>query len=347
MHRSRLPLILADDNPAARLLSRPGEAIYNAANGLVEGNNLFQVAWLPDDKRDHYLAQVQALAQDRGYRSPQPQIVFEGNTPADVAKNCLLHDLLAASDWPAPTRRVSAWLGEPIAIKEPTAAYFHRQSGSNLLIVGQNDEAAMGMLAIALISLSAQHTPSLSQEEKRGADLSLPGEGRGGDACFYVFDFSPVDTPYANLLPRLIDLLPHSVRVGHRRELPDLIAEIAEEVNRRLEEGVTILRDKPAIYLIICGLQRAHDLRQEDDFGLSRFNSTDEAPVPPNPAQQFATILREGPDLGVHTLVWCDTLNNLNRTLDRRLLREFDLRVAFQMNAEDSANLIDTPAASK
>ena len=28
-------LILADDNPAARLLSRPGEAIYNAASGLV------------------------------------------------------------------------------------------------------------------------------------------------------------------------------------------------------------------------------------------------------------------------------------------------------------------------
>jgi S-DNA-T family DNA segregation ATPase FtsK/SpoIIIE len=53
-------LILADDNPAARLLSRPGEAIYNAANGLVEGNTLFQVAWLPDEERDAYLQKVQA-----------------------------------------------------------------------------------------------------------------------------------------------------------------------------------------------------------------------------------------------------------------------------------------------
>ena len=40
-------MILADDNPAARLLSRPGEAIYNDAGGLVEGNQPFQVAWLP------------------------------------------------------------------------------------------------------------------------------------------------------------------------------------------------------------------------------------------------------------------------------------------------------------
>src|SRR5262249_45258648 len=33
-------LILSKDNAAARLLGRPGEAIYNDANGLVEGNNV-------------------------------------------------------------------------------------------------------------------------------------------------------------------------------------------------------------------------------------------------------------------------------------------------------------------
>src|SRR6266568_6635179 len=34
-------LILSEENHAARLLSRPGEAIYNDANGLVEGNDPF------------------------------------------------------------------------------------------------------------------------------------------------------------------------------------------------------------------------------------------------------------------------------------------------------------------
>ena len=48
-------LILSEDNSAARLLSRPGEAIYNDANGLVEGNNPFQVVWLGDDRREQYL----------------------------------------------------------------------------------------------------------------------------------------------------------------------------------------------------------------------------------------------------------------------------------------------------
>jgi hypothetical protein len=318
-------LILADDNPAARLLSRPGEAIYNDANGLVEGNNLFQVAWLPDDERDRYLAQVQALARERDYQPPQPQIVFEGNAPAEVEKNRSLHDLLAAPGWPVPSRRVSAWLGEPIAIKDPTAAHFRRQSGSSLLIVGQRDEQAIGMLATGLISLAVQHTPEAAR--------------------FYVLDFSPVDAPYAELFPRLVDFLPHPAQRGRRRELPDTIAEIAAEVDRRLEEGETALWEKPAIYLCIFGLQRARDLQQED-FGFSTFGGPEEETLP-SPALQFPTILREGPDLGVHTLVWCDTYTNLTRTLDRRALREFGMRVVFQMSAEDSANLIDTPAASK
>ena len=35
------------------------------------------------------------------------------------------------------------------------------------------------------------------------------------------------------------------------------------------------------------------------------------------PSQQLATVLREGAGLHVHVLVWCDSLNNLNRSFDR------------------------------
>src|SRR5207302_2109382 len=84
-------IILSDDNSAARLLSRPGEAIYNDANGLVEGNNPFQIVWLDDDRREQYLRQIQDLAQHRSLATLREQIVFEGNAPSDVAKNLLLH----------------------------------------------------------------------------------------------------------------------------------------------------------------------------------------------------------------------------------------------------------------
>ena len=48
-------LILSEDNAAARLLTRPGEAIYNDANGMVEGNHIFQVVFLTDTRREEYL----------------------------------------------------------------------------------------------------------------------------------------------------------------------------------------------------------------------------------------------------------------------------------------------------
>jgi DNA segregation ATPase FtsK/SpoIIIE-like protein len=313
-------IILSDDNSAARLLSRPGEAIYNDANGLVEGNNPFQVVWLEDERRERYLQQIQELAQKRGLASPHEQIVFEGNAPSDVAKNLLLHQRLLAATWPetAPAEAY-AWLGEAVAIKDPTAACFRLQSGNNLLIIGQNGEAARGILATAMVGLAAQSLPTCCQ--------------------FIVLDGSPEDTPEAGYLAGLSAVMPHPVRAVGWRDVPAAIDELAGEVERRQQARIA---DAPAVYLILYGLQRFRDLRkQEDDFGFSRREEK------PSPAKQFGTILREGPAVGVHTLVWCDSFNNLNRTFDRQSLREFELRVLFQMSATDSSNLIDTPLASK
>ena len=49
----------------------------------------------------------------------------------------------------------------------------------------------------------------------------------------------------------------------------------------------------------------------------------------------------------MHTLCWCDSYNNLSRWLSTQTLREFEIRVAFQMSAADSSNLIDSAAASR
>ncbi len=102
-------LILGDGNPAARLLSRPGEAIYNDAGGLVEANKPFQVAYLPDTQEDVCLLQVEALAKERGV-SAEPPIVFEGNAPAAIVKNHALMRLLdGASGRRRPHRCGATW----------------------------------------------------------------------------------------------------------------------------------------------------------------------------------------------------------------------------------------------
>src|SRR5207253_10329883 len=78
-----------------------------------------------------------------------------------------------------------------------------------------------------------------------------------------------------------------------------------------------------------------------DDFGFSRKGET------VSPHKQFLNVLRDGPPCGIFTLAWCDTLANLQRTLDRQSMREFDMRVLFQMSPTDSSTLIDLPLAAK
>src|SRR4030095_14803422 len=63
-------LIMDDSNSAPRLLSRPGEGIYNDAGGAPEGNSPFQVVWLPDDERDVWLEKVRELAEQHHDQHP-------------------------------------------------------------------------------------------------------------------------------------------------------------------------------------------------------------------------------------------------------------------------------------
>jgi ABC-type multidrug transport system fused ATPase/permease subunit len=314
-------LILAEDNTAARLLSRPGEAIYNDANGRVEGNDFFQVVWLPDEEREGYLEHCRELAQQQGLVPDRPQIVFEGNTPAEIVKNHLLRRVLEQTASTAPLRSVQAWLGEAIAIKDPTAAVFRAQSGSNLLTLGQQEEPALAVTISTLLSLAAQH---------RG----LPEPAR-----FFILDGTLPDDSLAGYLPKLSEMLPMPAKVGGFREIAGMLGEIVTELERRQQANDF---EGAPIYLFVHGLQRFRDLRRaEDDFGFGREDKAQ------TPAQQFTTVLREGPAFNIHVLAWCDSLTNVQRALDRQGLREFELKVLFQMSATDSGMLIDSPAASK
>ncbi len=325
-------LILSEDNAAARLLTRPGEAIYNDANGMVEGNHIFQVVWLPDVGREEYLKTLRQMALDRGMIPDTPQLVFEGNLPAVVDKNPLLNQALEAPTWPDEVRSALAWVGDAIAIKDPTSALFRRQSGSHVLLVGQQDEAALGILSTALVSLAAQH-----------ADPGDNPNPPSNTAKFYVFDGSPPDSPNLGVLGRLADVIPHPFRAVSWRELGPYMTEVADELARRQadENG-----DYPSIYVVIYDLGRFRDLRKsDDDYGFSSGKFGEEEK--PSPSKQLGNILREGPNLGIHVLAWCDTLGNLNRTFERSTAGEFELRILFQMSINDSSSLIDSPAAGR
>jgi hypothetical protein len=328
-------LILSEDNTAARLLNRPGEAIYNDANGRIEGNNPFQIVWLPDHEREEYLIKLQAKQKEWGVENP-PTVIFEGNHPSSLASNPLIQDRLSDHPVLAATPANVAWLGEPIEIKPPTAMTFVRQSGSNLVILGQENSSARGIMVSLLVSLTLN-----SRAPDSHANLTAP-------ATFYLLDGSDganiTDPTSADSesLTHLIQQAGIPVRFIQRRRLTDSLSELTEEVTRRqLHENQL----PGEIYLFIHDLGRFRDLRRgEDDFGFSMSADSD---APAKPDKLLATIVRDGPAVGIHVILWADSLANLQRAFDRQALREFGARVLFQMSSADSSQLMDGPDASR
>ncbi len=325
-------LIMNEDNPAPRLLSRPGEAIYNDEGGAIQGNSPFQVVWLPDQVRDEWLAKVQAVAERRpparldatnlsqpavpeaGAPRREP-IVFEGNAPASVGDNPLLRSLLEA-DSLQTTSSPRVWLGAPNSIKGPTEAMLRRQTGSHLLIVGQREEAALGMLGIGLISLAAQ----------------LPKVG----ARFLVFDCSAPDSAEAKFLEQIVALIPQETKLVRAGDVEEVMTALAAEQQTRADQSGGI-----QTFLFVHGLQRNKKLKFDEEMSFSL-----DASSGAHPGLLFNKLITEGAGLGFHVIATCDSYNNVMRFLSRKAVSEFEMRVVFQMSSNDSASLIESPQAN-
>jgi len=341
-------LIMDQDNPAPRLLSRPGEGIYNDAAGAIEGNSPFQAVWLPEEVRDGYLAKIRERADEIKFPGP---FVFEGNAPADVRENLLLAELLKS--WkafslapirgegrgegataragrtphpvPLPSEgrgkqtpaQARVWLGAPNSIKGPTEAVFQRQSGGNLLIIGQSEERELTLLSVALVSLAAQYSK--------------------GSVRFVVLDSAPPGFPEREFLERVVQAMPHEIIQAGNSNLAETMSGLAEELKKRAADEKAGAAET---FVLIHGLQNFKKLRQEDEFS---FSSGDSGAI--NPAAVLQNLISDGPAHGIHIIATCDTYNNVNRFLGRKTLTEFEMRVLFQMSASDSASLVESPDA--
>ena len=305
-------LILGEDNSAARLLSRPGEAVYNALNGREEGNNFFQVAWLPDDRREYYLRQITALAEKNKYKSPFQQVVFEGHIPSNISGNTELWNAITSKQIQDDKGAVKVFLGESTEINPPhTEGFIRPQGRSNIMILGQNEKTAFSLIPTIWVSICAHTKPENTQ--------------------FYVVDFSRADDSWAMILPNLQKVLPHSATVARARDFEKLLSKVNEVLDERLKDGET---SEKKIFLILAGLHRARELRETDQYGS-----------PGELSQTLGKICREGSDLGIHVITWCDNYGNLNRLVDRKTIAEFDLRIAMQMGEDDSNQFIESPKA--
>ena len=212
-------LILAENNLAAKWLSRPGEAIYNDANGAPEGNHFFQVVWLSDEKREAYLEQTPRPGPASGSPSWRARRSSSRATrrPSWRRTPCSPR---SSTPRPGPRRpaRRQAWLGDAVAIKDPTSALFRRQGGNHLLIVGQNDEAALGVIGRGAPQPGRPVRPPAADGQRVGAP---------GSSCSTARPRTIPRPASSASSPRV---LPHGVKVGGWRDAAEFLAAAAGEV---------------------------------------------------------------------------------------------------------------------
>jgi hypothetical protein len=301
--------IFSEDNSDARLLSRPGEAIYNPLAGSIEGNNRFQVALLDDAELQSYLRAIASRHQ----RSTGP-VVFEGNEPASLQHSAPVAEIVEGRRW-ASHANGRAWLGEPIAILPPVACAFDPKPGRHLLIVDRDERQGIGVLHAAWLSLLCQHRPT--------------------EARFYVLDLATSGQPWTNMSEVYRAKFDHQIEMLSRRTLAALITDLVQVATTF---DASTQRAAQPTYILVQGLHRAKDLRAPDwhTGGSADISLPD----------QFATLLREGPEANIHVVAWCDTAANARRAVDR-YLSEFGLRVVGPMSSEDSHTLLDSAEAAR
>jgi S-DNA-T family DNA segregation ATPase FtsK/SpoIIIE len=317
--------ILDESNGAARSLTRPGEAIYNSEAGAVEGNHKFQVAIFEDEDRVRELAAVVDTAARLEWKGPPPT-VFEGHEPADLAGCAPLAMAVPAG----PRGRLHLWLGEPVSLKDPISAPFSRQPGRNLLVLSRDEQEGVGVVLAAMCSIAAQTEP---------------------DACsFSIVDLTSADAEWADHPEEFEAAVPHDAKVlPKKKDINMLVPVLAAEVARRVEAEDY---KSPMMVLVILGLHRARDMRESEDgvgggsrFGGFGLDGTAGA-AQDDPRAALKAILRDGPEVGVHTLIWSDSYASLEKVLDGASFAQLGIRVAGPLPRNESHRMFDDDTAS-
>ena len=314
--------VLADDNGAARLLNRAGEAIYNDQNGLIEGNNPFQTALLQEDERNSRLEALRNRADETYSNTPNlaerfsGPFVFEGSEPSDFRACKPFGNALR--EWPkVGNTTLNLWVGEPIAMLPAHAVNLKRQSGANLLVIDRNEELAFGVVFSSVLSIAAQESPET--------------------VVFHLVDMSSADASWVNHSETFANNFPHQANVYSRRGLETVISELAEEIGYR---ELSDTKQTSKIVLVLFGVQRARNLRRETGISFASPSNGN------NVHDNISKILQEGPEFGIHTIIWCDTIQSFSRVFDNSDLNEIGHRIAGVLSSADSIKLFDEPVAS-
>jgi S-DNA-T family DNA segregation ATPase FtsK/SpoIIIE len=209
------------------------------------------------------------------------------------------------------TRPVLA-LGEPFDLDAFAGVTLRRGRGANVLLLGSAGDDDGADVAAA------------------GAAQSCVADAVANGMDVYVIDFvGDVEPADGWDLLELCEAM--SARYRRASGLAAGLSEVFAEVeDRRTADDYR----RPGMLLLLNGVHRARDLAPEDPYA----DSDD----PPQLGASLARIIRDGPEVGCHTVALVEGVTQFDRKLGRDLLGEFEWGViASDASSNDVATVTD------
>jgi len=309
-------LILGEGNEQAANLSKSGEAFVTIDPDHVDASHRVRIARLDPDDRSLYLRGLREFARLRSYQRKSPMIVFSRDMPISLFDCPPVERRLAAPRWPllsTPT----LWLGQPLRIAEAISVSLESRATANMLVLGNNEALAVPVIMNGLISLAITLPPLTTR-------------------IVFIGDLDPQQA-VGEVLDSMLAALQYLKNVARTAGV-DMVSQLVVELDQRL--SVLPTKPKSTIFIIVAGLQRWSEARASGPYG---------GPTPLG--TNLARLWKEGPEVGIHTVMWCDRPSALEAVVGAsaryEALISFGHRVALQMPSDDSVNFLGNPQAAR
>ena len=286
--------IMDDKNLAAKDLSRPGEAIYNAENGKVNGNQRFQAVFVERNSINEIIAKV-ANKSTSGYNF-KDQFIFRGDVLAKINKEN--HPINHPENLKFKALRL--WIGEPVSMDPDCFVDVKQVASQNVIVIGNNEDSA---------ALFSSIIYSLKHQQNKIEKLHIMNPLTDVDDGFEYFNEA-----YGEL---------GKIEYTKVAELDNVL----DEINTTIENRKNSNKSEETVMFVLNSINKIPRLREDHLECLF---------------DRLFTILNEGPELGVHCFIHCDSLLSLKRTNLNTYFSLFNHRIVFNLSQEGFYDVIGT-----
>lgn len=302
--------------PQPRLLT--GNCVYNNESGAEMSNYLTRSFFIKaSGDLENLVDEVAAFAKEHPEMMDDHTLrTFRSNELPEFTERIISEKHAGHQDIP---REVGVYMGESIAIA-PTHVYapLTKDSNNNILIIGGQPNVAKGIAYHTLISEVAVHTES-------AANVILMN---------FMMEDDPMQSMYDTEMYSIISEFCNLREAKTPEDVKDYLQFVKDEVidARKADSSLPLTH----FFINIFDFQRG---RMFDGTG-SRGDLQSEC------ARLLEYIMKNGPMVGVFTILQVDNIANLNR-IGYGALNMFCHRIALQMSEQDSEKVVGSSAANK